>query len=107
MNSFFQVQLLNLFNNALSVPFPPTGIGLIQQTCQTVIQQGLAFGAFAPNVLTPGQIAQVNAQAGANIATTLQTQGYYLLVNIPSQTVQVARGPWNRRFSHNNRNRLN
>jgi len=104
MNSFFQVQLLNLFNNALSVPFTPTGIGLIQQTCQTVIQQGLAFGAFAPNVLTPGQIAQVNAQAGANIATTLQTQGYYLLVNIPSQTVQVARGPWNITFFYIDRN---
>jgi hypothetical protein len=105
MNSFFQAQLLNLFNNALSVPFTPTGVGLIQQTCQTVIQQGLAFGAFAPNTLTPGQIAQVNAAAGgANIATTLQTQGYYLQVIIPSQTVQAARGPWNITFFYIDRN---
>jgi Protein of unknown function (DUF3383) len=104
LNSFFQNQLLTLFNNALSVPFTPTGVGLIQQSCQTVIQQGLAFGAFAPNILTPSQIAQVNAQAGANIATTLQTQGYYLQVIIPSQTVQIARGPWNITFWYIDRN---
>ena len=104
MNTFFQAQLLNLFNSSLSVPFSPVGIGLIQQTCQTVIQQALAFGAFAPNILTPGQIAQVNAAAGANIATALQTQGYYLQVNLPSQTVQVARGPWNIAFFYIDRN---
>jgi hypothetical protein len=104
LNSFFQQQLLALFNNALSVPFTQQGIGLIQQACQTVIQQGLAFGAFAPNTLTPSQIAQVNAQAGANISGTLQTQGYYLQVNIPSQTVQVARGPWSITFFYIDRN---
>ena len=104
LNSFFQAQLLNLFNSALSVPFSPIGIGLIQQTCQTVIQQALAFGALAPNTLTAGQIAQVNAQAGANIATALQTQGYYLQVNLPSQTIQVARGPWNITFFYIDRN---
>ena len=94
LNTFFQVQLLALFQNALSVPFTTAGISLIQATCQTVIQAGLAFGAFAPNTLTPGQIAAVNSDAGANIAGTLQAQGYYLQVNLPSQVVQAARGPW-------------
>lgn len=105
LNTFFQVQLLNLLNNTLSVPFTTAGVGLIQQTCQTVIQQALLFGAFAPNTLTPSQIAQVNAAAGGiNIATSLQTQGYYLLVQIPSQTVQIARGPWNITFFYIDRN---
>ena len=94
LNTFFQAQLLTLAQNLLSIPFTQVGVGLIQQQCQTVIQQGLLFGAFAPNTLTPGQIAQVNSQAGANIATSLQAQGYYLQVNLPNQTVQAARGPW-------------
>lgn len=104
LNTFFQAQLLSLFQNSLSVPFTVAGVGLIQQTCQTVIQAGLVFGAFAPNTLTPGQIAQVNAQAGANIATSLQAQGYYLQVNLPSQTVQAARGPWSIIFWYIDRN---
>jgi hypothetical protein len=94
LNTFFQVQLLTLFQNSLSVPFTTAGISLIQQTCQTVIQAALAFGAFAPNTLTPGQIAEVNSAAGANIAGSLQSQGYYLQVNLPPQTTQAARGPW-------------
>ena len=94
MNSFFQSVLLALFANSLSVPFTVAGMSLIQQTLQTVITQALAFGAFAPNTLTPGQIAEVNNAAGANIAGTLQTQGYYLQITIPPQNVQAARGPW-------------
>ena len=104
LNSFFQAQLLTLFQNSLSVPFTIAGIGLIQQTCQTVIQAGLLFGAFAPNTLTAGQIADVNAAAGGNIAGSLQSQGYYLQVNLPSQIVQAARGPWDITFFYIDRN---
>lgn len=104
LNSFFQIQLLTLFQNSLSVPFTIAGISLIQQACQTVINAGLAFGAFAPNTLDAGQIAEVNAQAGANIAGTLQSQGYYLQINLPPQTVQAARGPWPLTFWYIDRN---
>lgn len=104
LNTFFQNQLLTLFNNALSVPFTQGGVSLIQQTCQTVIAAGLLFGAFAPNTLTSAQIAQVNAAAGNTIATSLQTQGYYLQITIPPQTTQVARGPWNITFFYIDRN---
>ncbi len=104
LNSFFQNALLNLFANSLSVPFTNAGITLIEQTCQTVIQQGLSFGAFAPNTLTAAQIAAVNNSAGMNIATALQSQGYYLLINLPSQTVQAARGPWPLVFYYIDRN---
>lgn len=104
MNTFFQAQFLTLFANSLSVPFTAAGINLIQQTAQAVIQPALAFGAFAPNTLTASQIAQVNAQAGANISGPLQSQGYYLQVNLPAQTVQAARGPWTIIFWYIDRN---
>ena len=94
LNNLFQITLLTLFQNSLSVPFTQAGVALIQQTLQSVIQLGLAFGAFAPNTLTSAQIAEVNASAGANIAGALQSQGYYLQVLLPNQTVQAARGPW-------------
>ncbi len=94
LNNLFQITLLTLLQNSLSVPFTQAGISLIHQACQSVIQQGLAFGAFAPNVLTASQIAQVNNASGTNIAGTLQSQGYALVINLPSQTVQAARGPW-------------
>ncbi len=94
LNNLFQTTFLTLFQNSLSVPFTAAGIALLQQAAQSVIQQGLAFGAFAPNTLTASQIAQVNAQAGADIAAALQSQGWYLQINLPSQTVQAARGPW-------------
>jgi hypothetical protein len=71
---------------------------------QTVIQAGLSFGAFAPNTLTAGQIAEVNNAAGANIASALQAQGYYLQITLPSQTVQAARGPWPMFFWYIDRN---
>lgn len=104
LNSFFQNVLLTLFANTLSVPFTPAGASLIQQAMQTVIQQALAFGAFAPNTLTAAQIAEVNADAGMNIASALQSLGYYLLIEIPPQTVQAARGPWPITFYYIDRN---
>lgn len=104
LNSSFQQEYLSLFENSLSVPFTQGGRALIQQAGQTVIQQGLDFGAFAPNTLTPSQIAQVNARAGQNIAAALQGAGYYLQVNIPAQTVQADRGPWPILFFYIDRN---
>lgn len=94
LNSFFQQQLLALLQNTLSVPFSNAGAALITAACNTVIQAGLAFRAFGPDNLSPAQIAEVNNAAGANIATTLQQQGYYLQVNLPPATVRAARGPW-------------
>jgi hypothetical protein len=104
LNNLFQITLLTLFQNSLSVPFTAAGVALIQQTLQSVIQQGLSFGAFAPNTLTSAQIAQVNAAANANVAGALQSQGYYLQVLLPNQTVQAARGPWPMTFWYIDRN---
>ena len=94
LNSQFQNALLTLLQNSNSVPFSNAGAGLIEAVCQDPIQAGLNFGAFAPGTISAAQIAEVNNDAGVNIAGTLQSQGYYLLVNQPSSAVRAARGPW-------------
>jgi len=94
LNSQFQIALLTLLQNALSVPFSTAGVGLITAACQSVIQQGLAFGAYGPGNISSAQAAEVNNAAGAPIANVLQSQGYYLQVNLPSSQVRAARGPW-------------
>ena len=94
LNSQFQIALLTLLQNSLSVPFSTAGAGLISAACQTVIQQGLAFGAYGPGNISSAQAAEVNNSAGASISGVLQSQGYYLQVNVPNSQVRAARGPW-------------
>ena len=67
---------------------------MIEQALADPIQAGLNFGAAAPGTISSTQIAEVNTAAGANIAPTLQTQGYYLQVNQQSAIVRGNRGPW-------------
>ena len=94
LNSEFQIALLTLFQNALSVPFSVAGTGLIMAALQSPIQQGLAFGAYGPGNISAAQAAEVNNAAGAAIANVLQSQGYYLQVNQQPSNVRAARGPW-------------
>lgn len=92
LNSSFQTALLVLMQNARSIPYNAAGNSLIQAALADPIAAGLNFGAYAPGTISAAQIAEVNADAGANIASTLQTQGYYLQVLNASSTVQAARG---------------
>lgn len=91
LNSAFRAALLNYLGNAKSSPYDDAGNTLIEQTLADPIAAGLNFGAFAPGPISAGQAAQVNAQAGANIANTLQTQGWYLQILPASSTVRAAR----------------
>jgi hypothetical protein len=59
----------------------------------SIISQALNFAMFAPGVaLSSSQIAAVNAQAGTNIATTLQNRGWYLQILPATAQVRAARG---------------
>lgn len=92
LNNGLQVAGLTFFKNARSVPYTPAGYGSIEAALSDPIQAGLRFGAFGPDTLSATQIAQVNARAGGrNIAPTLQTQGYYLLIIPASATVRAGR----------------
>jgi hypothetical protein len=94
LNMSFQNALINLLATAKSIPYTVAGNAMIEASLADIIQQGLAFGVYRSGVtLSASQIADVNAAAGGtNIASTLQNQGWYLLVGTASPTVRQARG---------------
>jgi len=92
LNSNFQLALMNLFANALAVPYNNQGYSQIRQSLAGPINQGLYFGAFVPGVtLTPAQVAEVNGQAGLTISTALYNLGYYLQVLDPGGAARQVR----------------
>lgn len=91
LNNAFQIALLNLQNNAKSIPYTVSGESLIESSLAAPIAAGLNFGAFAPGTIAASQIAAVNSAAGANVAGTLQTQGYYLQVLPASSPARASR----------------
>lgn len=91
LNRSFQTALLNLQANARSIPYNAAGQTMIESALADPIAAGLNFGAFSPGTISASQIAAVNAAAGRNISTTLQTQGWYLLVGDASSSSRAAR----------------
>lgn len=91
LNNELQVALLNLLENARSIPYTQAGYSRIEAAISDVIAAGLNFGAFAPGAISAAQVAAVNAEAGASIAGTLQTQGYYLQITPASSATRNAR----------------
>lgn len=92
LNSQFQVDLLTLLANINSIPYTPAGSAIIASALSGTIQQAVLFGAIAAGVtLSASQILEVNAAAGANIATTLQNRGWYLLVGQATPQTRAAR----------------
>lgn len=91
LNNAFQIALLVLQQNARSIPYSTSGAGLIEAALADPIQAGLNFGAFGPDTLSSSQIAIVNGQAGTDIASALQTQGYYLQILPATPSVRSAR----------------
>lgn len=84
LNSQFQLALMNLITQIGSLPYTPAGYGLIRASLLDPINQAIAFGTIRTGVtLSAAQIANVNQQAGVNIANQLSTQGYYLQILDP------------------------
>lgn len=90
-NSFCQSALLNLLTSARSIPYDDGGRTAIEAALADPIAAALNFGMFGPGPLSNAQIAAVNGAAGADIASTLQTQGYYLQVGVATASVRAAR----------------
>ena len=89
LNSNLQTALMELLTTVKAVPYVAQGYALIEAACQGPINLALTFGAIQVGVvLSPEQIAIANYQAGKNIATTLQTQGYYLQCLDPGAVVR-------------------
>lgn len=94
LNSQLQLDLMTLETQVNSIPFNSAGDVLVEASLADTIQQAVAFGAIVAGVtLSSSQVAQVNAAAGKDIATTLFNQGWYVLIAPASPTVRQARGP--------------
>lgn len=75
-----QLALMTLLTTVSIIPYNSAGDALIAEACAATITQFGAYGGFQAGVaLSPLQIAEVNASAGFDVATTLQTRGWYLL----------------------------
>ena len=93
LNNSLQISLLALLGTVGSVPYNPAGYALIDAACADPINAALNFGAIRSNVnLSALQIAEINTIAGKQIASTVQSRGWYLNVTAPSSSVRVARG---------------
>jgi hypothetical protein len=92
LNDQFQVALMSLVTSAGSIPYNPAGYGLVRAALLGPITAGLNFGAIRSGVqLSALQIAEVNTQAGLDISTPLQTQGWYLQILDPGATARQNR----------------
>jgi len=93
LNNAFQLALMTLLTSTRSIPYNASGYALIESACSDAINQALSVGVIRTGVtLSASQIAQVNASAGVDIATTLQTRGWYFQVQNASAEVRAARG---------------
>lgn len=93
LNAQLQVALMELLTAVGSIPYNPAGFALIDAACAGPIAAALNFGAMRAGVtLSPLEQAEVNSQAGVNIANTLNQRGWYLQVTDPGVAVREARG---------------
>jgi hypothetical protein len=94
LTSALQTALMNLQANVNSIPFVASGDALIEASLADPITAAINFGAVVPGtVLAANQIAAVNAAAGKNIAPTISSQGWYLLIVPATPTLRASRGP--------------
>ncbi len=93
LNSQIQLALLTLLTGTTSIPYNSQGYALIDAAVNDPIIEALNFGSIRPNVpLSSQQAATVNNIAGAQIANTLQSRGWYLQIKPATAQVRASRG---------------
>lgn len=93
LNSQFQLALMNLLTQVTSIPYTPAGYSLIRAAMADPIAQALNFGSIRAGVILSAlQAAEVNQEAGAQVSTIIQNQGYYLQILDPGSQVRGQRG---------------
>lgn len=92
LNNALQLSLVELLANSNSIPYNPAGYETIKAACRDPIDAAVNFGAIRAGVtLSSSQTSEVNTDAGTNIATTLENQGWYLQVLDAAPQVRQAR----------------
>lgn len=93
LNASLQLALLSLLASVKAVPYAPLGYNLIRAACADPINAALNFGSIVPGVaLSAAQAVELNLAAGADIAGTISSTGYYLQVLDPGAIVRGQRG---------------
>lgn len=92
LNNALQLALMVLLDSVYSIPYNSQGYALIEAACLDPINAALNFGAIRSGItLSASQIAQVNNAAGADIADTISSRGWYLQVLDAAPQVRAAR----------------
>jgi hypothetical protein len=90
----FQLDILTFMQNVKAVPYNDAGSAAIEAALADRITQAGKFGVYSSGVrLSAAEISEVNQAApGKNIASVLQSQGWYLLIGTAPPEVRAARG---------------
>ncbi len=92
MNNQFQLAFMVLLQNTQSIPYNQAGYSMIKAAALDTIHQAVNFGAVRAGVtLSMAQIAEVNSEAGLNIAPVLNQDGWYFQVVDANPQVRQAR----------------
>ena len=104
LNAQMQLALLNLYTTVNDIPYDPTGYGLIRAALvgQATANGGVTYDGPINNALNNGviqtgvslssaQAAEVNNAAGASVAGTIQSNGYYLQILDPGAAARNAK----------------
>lgn len=96
LNNEIQIVLMTLLTVALAIPYNEEGYTRIKATLQG--QDGPVFHAVQNGVIRRGVVLnqtqrdQVNLEAGLDIASTIENEGYYISVKDPGASVRQNRG---------------
>jgi hypothetical protein len=92
-NSELQLALMTLLAAIKSIPYNQAGYDQIRAAMMDPITAMKNFGGIRAGIsLSNSQKAQINSAAGADIDSTLTSQGYYLQILDPGATVRANRG---------------
>jgi hypothetical protein len=93
LNSQMQSALIALRVALGTLPYNPSGYGLIRNALMDPINAGISFGSIVAGVdLSDAEASAVNLAAGVSCATIIETQGFYLQILDPGAEVRAARG---------------
>lgn len=93
LNNALQLAMMVLLDNVGSIPYNTAGYALVEASCLDPIEAAINAGVIRLGVtLSASQKAEVNAAAGKDVAGTLQSRGWYLLIQDAAPIVRQARG---------------
>jgi hypothetical protein len=94
LNNQIQLDMLTFMLAVRSIPYNDAGNAAIETALADTITEAGEFGVYVAGVqLSAAQITKINRAApGKNIASVLQSQGWYLLIGTATPAVRAQRG---------------